>query len=83
MEKLVWVTVGKTEHQAWIFDKIGAVRAQTRYADVALDKWGSMMVPILLRLLEQAENSNMKHADVSILNITKTLLYISQVSELR
>jgi hypothetical protein len=58
-------------------------RAQTTYVHVAFDKCGSVMVPILLRLLERAENGNMKHADVSILNITKTLLYISRVSELR
>lgn len=58
-------------------------RAQTTYVHVAFDKCGSVMVPILLRLLERAENGNMKHADVSILNITKTLLYISRVSDLR
>ena len=58
-------------------------RAQTAYVHVAFDECGSIMVPILLRLLERAENGNMKHADVSILNITKTLLYVSRVSELR
>jgi hypothetical protein len=58
-------------------------RAQSTHVHVAFDKCGSMMVPIVLRLLERAENGNMKHADVSILNITKTLLYISRVSELR
>jgi len=58
-------------------------RAQTTYVHVAFDKCGSVMIPIMLRLLERAENGNMKHADVSILNISKTLLYISRVSELR
>jgi hypothetical protein len=58
-------------------------RAQTPYVHVAFDKCGTIIVPMLLRLLERAENGNMKHADVSILNITKTLLYISRVNELR
>ena len=38
---------------------------------------------MLLRLLERCESGNMKHADVSILNITKVLLYFSRVTELR
>jgi hypothetical protein len=58
-------------------------RAQTKYVHVAFDKCGSIMIPLLLRLLDRGESGNMKHADVSILNITKTLLYISRVSELR
>jgi hypothetical protein len=58
-------------------------RAQTPYVHVAFDKCGSIIIPILLRLIERAENGNMKHADVSILNITKTLLYISRVNDLR
>jgi len=58
-------------------------RAQGPYVHVAFDKCGTTMVPILLRLLERAENGSMKHADVSILNITKTLLYVSRINELR
>jgi hypothetical protein len=58
-------------------------RAQTKYVHVAFDKCGSIMIPLMLRLLDRGESGNMKHADVSILNITKTLLYISRVSELR
>ena len=58
-------------------------RANSKYVHVAFDKVGSIMIPLLLRLLDRCENGNMKHADVSILNITKTLLYISRVAELR
>ncbi|KAL3940453.1 MAG: hypothetical protein SGBAC_005012 [Bacillariaceae sp.] len=58
-------------------------RAQGPYVHVAFDKCGTAMVPILLRHLERAENGSMRHADVSILNITKTLLYVSRVNELR
>ena len=58
-------------------------RAQTSYVHVAFDKCGSILVPMLLRIMERAEVGTMKHADVSILNITKTLLYISRVNDLR
>jgi hypothetical protein len=58
-------------------------RAQTKYVHVAFDKVGSTMVPLMLRVLDRCESGNMKHADVSILNITKTFLYISRVNELR
>ena len=44
---------------------------------------GSDVVPLLLKLLERCETSHQKHADVSILNITKVLLYFSRVAELR
>lgn len=58
-------------------------RAQTNFVQIAFDKCGSTLVPMLLRLMERAEVGNMKHADVSILNITKILLYISRLNELR
>lgn len=41
------------------------------------------LVPLLLKLLERCEMARQKHADVSILNITKVLLYFSRVAELR
>ena len=44
---------------------------------------GPDVVPLLLKLLEKCEFSNQKHANVSILNITKVLLYFSRVAELR
>ena len=58
-------------------------RAHTKYVHVAFDKCGSFLIPLLLRLLDRCESGNMKHADVSILNITKTILYMSRVNELR
>jgi len=58
-------------------------RAQMTYVHVAFDKCGSVMMPNLLRILERAENGKMKHADVSILNISKTILYISRVTDLK
>lgn len=42
-----------------------------------------LLLPLLLRLLERAENGSMKHADVCILNMSKVLLYLSRVVELR
>ncbi len=41
------------------------------------------LVPLLLKLLDRCETTHQKHADVSILNITKVLLYFSRVAELR
>ena len=58
-------------------------RGSAKYVHVAFEKVGSTMIPLLLRLLDRCESGNMKHADVSILNITKTLLYVSRIPELR
>jgi hypothetical protein len=44
---------------------------------------GAAVVPLLLRLLERCESGNMRNADVSIMNITKVLLYFSRVPSLR
>mmetsp|Transcript_26378 Transcript_26378/g.40325 ORF Transcript_26378/g.40325 Transcript_26378/m.40325 type:complete len:726 (+) Transcript_26378:421-2598(+) len=44
---------------------------------------GPSVVPLLLKILERCELSLLKHAEVSILNISKVLLYFSRVSELR
>lgn len=58
-------------------------RAQMTYVHVAFDKCGTVMMPNLLRTMERAENGKMKHGDVSLLNISRTLLYLSRVSDLR
>jgi hypothetical protein len=58
-------------------------RGHSSYVHAAFDKCGNQMLPLLLRLLEQAKNGNLKHANVSILNISKVLLYISRITELR
>lgn len=44
---------------------------------------GSAVVPLLLRLLERSESGNMRNADVSIMNISKVLLYFSRVQQIR
>jgi hypothetical protein len=58
-------------------------RGSAKYVYIAFDKVGASMIPLLLRLLERCESGNMRHADVSILNITKTLLYLSRIPDLR
>jgi hypothetical protein len=58
-------------------------RGSAKYVRSAFDKVGSSMIPLLLRLLDRCESGNMKHADVSILNITKTFLYLSRIPDLR
>ena len=58
-------------------------RGSAKYVHVAFEKVGSTMIPLHPRLLDRCESGNMKNADVSILNITKTLLYISRIPELR
>jgi hypothetical protein len=58
-------------------------RAKAKYVHVAVDKCGSILIPSMLQVLDRCENGSMKHADVSILNITKTLLYISRIPDLR
>lgn len=58
-------------------------RAKAKYVHVAADKCSSVLIPGMLKVLERCESGNMKHADVSILNITKTLHYISRIPELR
>ena len=44
---------------------------------------GAAVVPLLLRLLERCESGNMRNADVSMMNISKVLLYISRVQHVR
>jgi hypothetical protein len=58
-------------------------RGQPSYIQEAVDKCSLQLLPLLLTYLERAETGTMKHAEVSILNISKVLLYWSRVSELR
>jgi len=58
-------------------------RASPEMVRLSFDDVGAQIVPLLLRLLERCENGTVKHADDSILNITKVLRYLSRVSELR
>ena len=58
-------------------------RASGDVVKTSFQEVGAAIVPMLLRLLERCESGSMKHADVSILNITKVLLYFSRVTDLR
>merc|ERR1740124_1809592 len=58
-------------------------RASTEMVCKSFQDVGPKAIPLLLRFLQRCENTNMKHAEVSILNITKVLLYFSRVAKLR
>mmetsp|Transcript_26350 Transcript_26350/g.39500 ORF Transcript_26350/g.39500 Transcript_26350/m.39500 type:complete len:775 (-) Transcript_26350:174-2498(-) len=58
-------------------------RASTAVVSKTFQDVGPDVVPLLLKLLEQCETTHQKHAAVSIINITKVLLYFSRVAELR
>ncbi|KAL3907510.1 MAG: hypothetical protein SGARI_003505, partial [Bacillariaceae sp.] len=59
-------------------------RGSASYIQQAFVRCEAQLLPLLLRILERAEiTGHMKHADVSILNISKVLLYQSRVPELR
>lgn len=58
-------------------------RASTDSVRKTFQEVGPAVVPLLLKVLERCELSMLKNADVSILNISKVLLYFSRVSELR
>lgn len=58
-------------------------RASTSTVSKTFQDVGPDVVPLLLKLLEQCETTHQKHANVSIMNITKVLLYFSRVAELR
>ncbi|KAL3931406.1 MAG: hypothetical protein SGARI_004216, partial [Bacillariaceae sp.] len=58
-------------------------RGQAFFIREAFDKCALQLLPLLLKYLERAETGHLKHADVSILNISKVLLYLSRVPELR
>lgn len=58
-------------------------RASTEAVRKSFQDVGPAVLPYLLKSLERCENGMMKYADVSILNISKLLLYFSRVPELR
>jgi len=58
-------------------------RASTEVVRKSFQDVGPAVIPLLLKLLQRCEDANMKHAEVSILNISKVLLYFSRVAELR
>jgi len=58
-------------------------RASTDAVRNTFEEVGPAVVPLLLKVLERCEHDILKHAKVSILNISKVLLYFSRVSELR
>lgn len=58
-------------------------RASTEVVRKSFQDVGPDIVPLLLKLLERCETDTVKHSEVSVLNITKVLLYFSRVSELR
>ncbi|KAG7373541.1 hypothetical protein IV203_034265 [Nitzschia inconspicua] len=57
-------------------------RGHSSFVQAAFDNCGNQLLPLLLQLLERAENG-MRHADVCILNMSKVILYLSRVVELR
>lgn len=58
-------------------------RASAKHVKTAFGKIGTSVVPLLLRVLEQCENNQVKDAGGIILNISKTLLIFSRVPDLR
>lgn len=58
-------------------------RASTEVVRKSFQDVGPDMVPLLLKLLERCETDVEKHSEVSVLNISKILLYFSRVAELR
>ena len=58
-------------------------RASESHVHAAFVKVGASVVPWLLQVLEICEQKLMKHPEISIMNITKTLAYFSRISELR
>jgi len=58
-------------------------RASTEIVRKSYQDFGPAVIPLLLKLLERCEDATLKHAEVSILNISKVLLYFSRVPELR
>lgn len=60
------------------------LRGSPRAVHLAYGKVGGQSLLIsLLRLLDRCETGSMKHAEISILNITKILLYLSRCPDLR
>lgn len=58
-------------------------RASQEAVHESFHQVGNALVPLLLRLLDRCEAGNMRNADVSIMNISKVLLYFSRIQEVR
>ena len=58
-------------------------RGSASSVHAAFEKVGSNVVTKLLQIMNLCEKNKMKHSDVTIFNITKTLTYFSRIPELR
>jgi hypothetical protein len=58
-------------------------RGSAKSVQNAYDKLNNTLLPKLVRLLETLENGQHKHADITILNISKIILYLSRCADLR
>ena len=58
-------------------------RASAKHVKIAFGKVGSSLLPLLLRVLEQCENNQVKNAEAIMMHITKILLIFSRVPDLR
>ena len=58
-------------------------RASPASVQIAYQRLNSSLLPSLFRLLDRCEERNVKHADISILNISKIVFYLSKCSDLR
>ena len=58
-------------------------RASTEAVRKTFQEDGPSIVPLLLKVLDRCEHDIIKHAKVSLLNVSKVLLYFSRVTEVR
>lgn len=58
-------------------------RASTEAVRKTFQEDGPSVVPLLLKVLDRCEHDIIKHAKVSLLNVSKVLLYFSRVTEVR
>lgn len=58
-------------------------RASPASVQSAYQRLNSSLLPSLFRLLDRCEERSVKHADISILNITKIVYYLSKCPDLR
>jgi hypothetical protein len=58
-------------------------RGSPRQVGIAFDMAGVALIPLLLRLLLRCETGGFKHSNVSVLNISKIILYLSRCTDLR
>lgn len=58
-------------------------RASPNSVQSAFQRMNASLLPALFRLLDRCEERTVKHADISILNITKIVFYVSKCADLR